>query len=129
MTDTPALTVYYDAACPLCRREVSWYQRLDRAGRIAWADVAASADTLAAHGITRADALARIHARRPDGHLISGAAVFVAIWRHLPGFKLIAPIAGWRPVLAVLERAYAWFAARRNRLTGRPCDSEDCAVR
>jgi predicted DCC family thiol-disulfide oxidoreductase YuxK len=127
MTDTPALTVYYDAACPLCRREVAWYQRLDRAGRIAWADVAASADTLAAQGISQADALARIHARWPDGRLISGAAVFVAIWRHLPGFRLIAPVAAWKPVLAVLERGYVWFARRRGRLTGRACDTHGCA--
>ncbi|SDF92124.1 Predicted thiol-disulfide oxidoreductase YuxK, DCC family [Limimonas halophila] len=129
MSDTPAVTVYYDAACPLCRREVAWYRRLDRAGRIAWADVGASADTLAAQGISQADAMARIHARRPDGRMISGAAVFVAIWRHLPGFKLIAPVAGWKPVLALLERAYVWFAERRNRLTGKGCDADGCAVR
>lgn len=117
-THTP-LTVYYDGACPLCRREVAWYQRLDRAGRLAWHDVSRDAGDLARDGVCQADALARIHARRPDGTLVTGAAAFVAIWERLPGFRLLAPLARQKPVLARLERAYLWFARRRRRLTGR----------
>lgn len=122
MSNAPGkLTVYYDGGCPLCRREIGFYQRLDRAGRIAWSDVSGDASALAAEGVRQEQALARIYAHRADGRLISGAAVFVAIWRHLPGFRWLAPMAGWPPVLAVLERAYVWFARRRQRLTGR-CD-------
>ncbi len=117
--ETAQLTVYYDGGCPLCRREIGFYQRLDRAGRIGWSDVSRDASALAAEGIGQREALARIYAHQADGRLISGAAVFVAIWRQLPGFRWLAPLAGWTPVLAVLERAYIWFARRRQRLTGR----------
>jgi predicted DCC family thiol-disulfide oxidoreductase YuxK len=119
MTDETRLTVFYDGACPLCRREVATYRRLDAEGRIAWRDVAESGEALAALGVTPRAALARIHARQPDGALITGAAVFVAMWRRLPYFRWLAPVAGARPVLAGLERAYVWFARRRGRLTGR----------
>lgn len=119
MTDETRLTVFFDGACPLCRREVATYRRLDAAGRIAWCDVAESGPALTALGISPQAALARIHARQPDGSLITGAAVFVAMWRRLPYLRWIAPVAGTRPVLAVLDRAYVWFARRRGRLTGR----------
>lgn len=119
MTEQAPLTVYYDGACPLCRREVAWYRRLDRAGRLAWQDVSRDAGDLARDGVCQADALARIHARRPDGTLVTGAAAFVAMWERLPGFRWLAPVARQRPMLAILERAYVWFAKRRGRLTGR----------
>lgn len=122
------LTVYYDAACPLCRREVAFYRRLDNNGRIAWSDVSRNADGLAADGVSQAEALARIHARKPDDTLISGACVFVAMWRRLPGFRWIAPVAATRPVLAVLERAYRIFARRRGRITGRDCTDTTCGT-
>jgi predicted DCC family thiol-disulfide oxidoreductase YuxK len=126
MSEQATLTVFYDAGCPVCRREVGLYQRWDRAGRIAWRDVADATDTLAAHGLTEADALARIRALDARGTLIGGAAVFVAIWRRLPGVRWVAPVAGWRPILAVLERAYTAFARRRTRLTGRACGGDAC---
>lgn len=126
MSNSPEhLIVYYDGGCPLCRREIGFYQRLDRGGRIAWSDASVNASALAAEGVGQDEALARIYAHEADGRLISGAAVFVAIWRRLPGFRWLAPVAGWTPVLAVLERAYVWFARRRQRLTGR-C-GEACA--
>jgi len=39
-TEPAPLTVFYDGACPLCRREIAFYQRLDRAQRLVWRDVA-----------------------------------------------------------------------------------------
>jgi len=40
----PALTVYFDGACPLCRREIAHYRSRDRAARIAFLDIAADRD-------------------------------------------------------------------------------------
>jgi predicted DCC family thiol-disulfide oxidoreductase YuxK len=117
------LTVYYDGQCPLCVREISFYRRLDRRGAIRWHDVSRDAGDLACDAISQKAALERIHARRPDGRIVTGAAAFVEMWQRLPGFALAAPVARTRPALAVLERGYAWFAPRRQRisrlLTGR----------
>ena len=113
---TPALTVYYDGACPLCRREVALYRRLDRHGRIAWDDVSRP-DAEPGCGLTREAALQRFHARHPDGRLESGAAAFVAVWRQLPGFSRAAPLAAWPPVLRLLEGAYRNFLKIRPWLS------------
>ena len=109
--------VYYDGRCPLCRREVRFYRRLDRRGAIHWHDVSRDAGDLDCDGIGQRQALDRIHARRPDGTIVTGAAAFVEMWKRLPGLELAAPVAGTPPALALLERGYRWFAPRRHRLS------------
>lgn len=111
------LTVYYDGQCPLCRREVTLYRRLDRQHAIHWHDVSRDAGDLPVDGITQRQALDRIHARRSDGTIVTGAKAFVAIWEHLPGFAWAAPLARREPMLSLLERGYKWFAPRRHRLS------------
>jgi predicted DCC family thiol-disulfide oxidoreductase YuxK len=113
------LTVYFDGACPVCSREVEMYDRADRACSIQWHDVSADAGDLGRDGVSQADALARMHARLPDGRLVTGVQAFIAIWERVPGFKLFAPIARWAPARWLLERGYDWYAPRRQRLTGR----------
>ena len=115
-TDKP-LTVYYDGQCPLCTREIAFYQRLDRKGAIRWHDVSQDIGDLACEAITQKQALDRIHAREADGSIVTGAEAFVAMWRRLPGFNAVAPVAGTRPALCALERGYAWFAPRRHRIS------------
>lgn len=112
MTDiadtTPELTVYFDGACPLCRREVRFYRGLDKDGRIAWEDVSRP-DATPGCDLSREAALQRFHVRQPDGSLASGAAGFVAVWRRLPGLRWLAPLAAWPPALRLLERSYIGF--------------------
>jgi len=112
MPDTLTMvTVWYDAGCPLCRREIALMRRLDRRRRIAFVPI----DEHAACPIDPAVLLARFHAREGDV-LLSGAAAFAAMWRAIPllrPFGLLARrplIAGW------LERAYLRFLRCRPRL-------------
>ncbi|MEY4265570.1 MAG: hypothetical protein RIS90_105, partial [Pseudomonadota bacterium] len=107
----PALTVLYDGACPLCRREIGVYrdlQPLQPGSAVCFADVSDSAVPLPA-GTTREQLLARFHVQARDGQLLSGAQAFLALWAALPGWRWLAlagrlPGAGW-----VMERMYRLF--------------------
>lgn len=110
---TPVLTVLYDGACPLCRREIGLYRGLRPNTPLCFADVSDPAQPLPS-GSTRAQLLARFHVRGRDGRLLSGAQAFLALWAALPGWRWLA-FAGRLPGAAwALERLYRLF------LRGRP---------
>ena len=74
--NVPALTVLYDGACPLCRREINVYrdlQPLQPESSICFADVSNTACALPV-GATREQLLARFHVQRRNGELLSGAS-------------------------------------------------------
>ena len=107
------LTVLYDGACPLCRREIGVYQGLQSQQPVCFADVSDPALALPP-GTTRAQLLARFHVRRADGELVSGAAAFLALWSALPGWRWLALLGRVPGAVWVLERVYRLF------LRGRP---------
>lgn len=109
----PALTIWYDGACPLCIREIALMQRLDRRKRIVFVDVAA-AD--APCPLDRQLMLAQFHATTAAGETLSGAAAFAAMWRELPLLRPLGLVARNRLVLALLERAYLQFLKIRPTL-------------
>jgi len=106
-----AVLVYYDAGCPLCRREIAVYQRMAGAEAVTWADARSATPP---EGLTRADLLARFTAIRGDGRRARGAAGFAALWRALPRLARLGRIADTRPVLAVAEPAYRGFLRLRR---------------
>jgi predicted DCC family thiol-disulfide oxidoreductase YuxK len=101
--------VYFDGDCPVCRTEIAYYQRRRGAEAIAWVDASSCDEGALGPGVDRAMVLSRFHVREADGSLASGAAGFVAIWRRLPALALLATLASFRPVLAVLEAGYGLF--------------------
>ena len=97
----PTCTVYFDGGCPVCRAEIAHYQRQRGAEAIAWVDASSCDEAALGPGVDRAVVLSRFHVRGEDGSLTSGAAAFVEIWRRLPAFAWLAPLAAFRPILAV----------------------------
>lgn len=107
--DGAKTTVYFDGACPLCRREIDFYRRRRGADTIEWVDAAAAKTELVAPDLPRRDALARFHVRQPDGTLVSGGRGFITLWAELPGFRWLAPLTRPAAVQVVLEAAYRVF--------------------
>ena len=109
------LTVLYDGACPLCRREIAVYrglQPLRPDTPVCFADVSDIALPVPP-GTTREQLLARFHVRAADGELLSGAQAFLALWATLPGWRWLA-LAGRLPGAAwTMERAYRLFLRAR----------------
>ena len=114
----PALTVLYDGACPLCRREIAVYrdlQPLQPDSPVCFADISSAAVPLPA-GTSREQLLARFHVQGRDGQLLSGAQAFLALWAALPGWRWLA-LAGRIPGVAwVMERMYRLFLRWRPML-------------
>ena len=110
-----AMTVLYDGACPLCRREIALYQGLPASQPLSFADVSDSAASLPA-GTTRAQLMARFHVRQADGRLLSGARAFLALWSVLPGWRWLAWLGRVPGVPALMELAYRGFLPLRPTL-------------
>lgn len=113
---SPAPEVYYDGACPLCSREIAFYQRLPGGSDIRWTDISRPDAEPLPPGLTRASALARFHVRSSDGQLLDGAAAFAHLWSALPRFRLLGRAAQWPPVLWALDRVYEIFLRLRPRM-------------
>lgn len=103
-----AAEVFYDGACPVCRREIAFYQeRLDTDA--AWRDVSCEAPEGLDEGLDRETLLARFHVRRADGQIASGPAAFFAIWRGSARWGWLARALDRQPILAIGEAVYALF--------------------
>ena len=118
--DAPeTLTVLYDGACPLCRREIAHVkglaQRRSDSG-LCFLDISRPTADTAAFGEDRAALLARFHVQRADGSRLDGAAAFVAMWDRLAGWRWLARLARLPGMLALLEGAYLGFLKLRPGL-------------
>lgn len=101
-----AFRVFYDGGCPLCRREIGWYQGRRGAERIEWINVAGDARVAVPEGLTREDLMQRFTVQRRDGVTARGAAGFVAVWRALPGTSAFARLADNLLVVGIGEVMY-----------------------
>jgi predicted DCC family thiol-disulfide oxidoreductase YuxK len=114
----PALTILFDGACPLCRREIAVYrdlQPLQPDSTVSFVDISNAAVPLPA-GTTREQLLARFHVQSPDGQLLSGAQAFLALWAALPGWRWLALIGRLPGASWVMERLYRLFLRWRPAL-------------
>jgi 3-demethoxyubiquinol 3-hydroxylase len=113
----PAITVFYDGGCPLCRREVGLYQRASVGLPVHWHDVNQDNVDLPS-GLDRQTALARFHVLRhgPQPEILSGAQAFALLWKHIPGWKWLGTFASVPLVSPLFEIAYQFFLWFRPRL-------------
>jgi predicted DCC family thiol-disulfide oxidoreductase YuxK len=122
-TASPLATVYFDGGCPICSREIGFYQRQSGADQIAWVDLTTCPDSALPQGISRQAAMARFHVATAAG-ITSGAAGFVALWRTLPRFRFIGRLLSIPPMPWILERGYRIFL--RIRPTRKLADCDVC---
>ena len=113
-TSQTALTVYFDCACPVCSREIAQYRRQPGAEACVWVDASACAEQQLGAGLSRTAALARFHVRRADGSLVDGMRGFAELWTTLPNTAWLGRIAGFGPMPALLDVAYAVFLRLRR---------------
>ncbi len=107
-------TLFYDAQCPLCRREVALLQKLARP-TLGFRDIHSSCDETLPD---RESLLRSLHLQRGDGAMVTGLAANVAVWQHTR-FGILWRIMMLPGIRTVAERFYEHWAARRySRLYG-----------
>ena len=118
--------VFYDGGCPLCRREIDHYRRLDSDNRIDWVDITSQTDELRRYGLSYEQAMARFHVLDSDGKWQTGAHGFAELWSHLPYFRWLAWLTRRLRLLAPLDILYRHFARWRAR---RRCAGDLCSTK
>jgi predicted DCC family thiol-disulfide oxidoreductase YuxK len=115
-SESAALTVYFDGACPLCAAEIAYYRRQDTARAVRFLDASQDGIVLGSD-LSKLQAMARFHVRTSEGSLISGAAAFVELWRALPRWSWAAKLAQGRRSMTMLEFGYRGFLHIRPGLS------------
>ena len=119
MNTSPAvhypMTIFYDASCPLCVREVTVLKRYDYADQIHLVDCSPT-DFATVEGHERAAMMRLIHSRDAVGQWLVGAPVFAAAYRA-SGFASIASLWGSARLQPMWRVVYPWIADNRRLLS------------
>ena len=115
--------VFYDGSCPLCRREIAHYRRIDAAGGLRWVDAVKQPGMLEKHGLSLPQAMAELHVLDADGCWQRGVDAFLVIWQQLPAYRWLAKLVTALRLRRPLEYFYRHFAAWRYR---QRCGSDSC---
>ena len=117
------LKIFYDGACPICSKEISFLKRRDKKNKLNFEDTAvANFDRSIFPVFKNSDTV--IHGMLPDGKFIHGLEVFRNAYREIGFGWLLAPT-GWPILKPIFDSLYLIFAKNRlkiSRLFGRNCD-------
>lgn len=122
MTDAgKTIRVFYDGACPSCRRDRRQYERL--AGRAAdqveWVDITGRDDELRARGIDPETALKELHVEDHSGTIHSELDAYILLMSRVPLLKPLAWLIGLPVIRPLLSRLYHRMVTNRLERTGR----------
>jgi predicted DCC family thiol-disulfide oxidoreductase YuxK len=114
------LTVYYDGACPKCRRDRETYERLSGpAGeQVCWFDITGQESQLRELGIDPAKALSELHVRDDDGRIVSELDAYILLMRKVALLKPAAWLIGLPLIRPLLAKLYHCQVNRRLRRRG-----------
>lgn len=121
MPEKNPITVFYDGACPTCRRDRANYERLaGEGGRdVEWCDITGRDEALRAEGIKPDAALRELHVRAPDGTVRRELDAYILLMSRVWVLKPVAWLIGLPGVRGLCSRAYRVMVDRRLRREGR----------
>ena len=104
------LTVFYDGKGGLCSREIGHYMKISPPATFIWHDIANDPKHLEKINVSQSDALRRLHVFDQAGSIYVGIDAFIAIWKKLPRWRLLALICAIPGVRSILNLLYNKFA-------------------
>lgn len=129
------LTLYYDGRCPFCATEMARLQSWNRAGRLAFVDIAADGFDPLSLGLDMAALNRESHARTADGALLVGIDSLLAAYTLVGRAWLVWPlrVRFLRPVLGLAYRGFARHRYTMSRWLGyrlpARCEGGACALK
>lgn len=114
------VAVYFDGGCPMCAKEIAYYQRLDTRQQVHWVDVAGPNPSCPV-GYDQQALLARFHVKDlATDTIYDGAAGFARLWRAMPTpWRQVGAIASFTPITWLLELGYRVTLKARPMLVKR----------
>jgi predicted DCC family thiol-disulfide oxidoreductase YuxK len=103
--------VLYNDACPICRAEIRHYRTRAEAAQAPLVFDDLNVADLGGWRMTADQARRRMHARLPDGTIVSGVEAFALIWERLPGYGWLARIVRLPGLRGLADLAYNRIAA------------------
>lgn len=114
-------TVLYNAACPVCRREIDHYAKItaETSLPIAYEDLNAC-EALGQWNMDADTAARRLHVRK-NGVVLSGIPAFITLWQEIPRYRWLARavslpgiyrVATWLYDGVLAPALYAWHRRR-----------------
>ena len=107
--------VFYDDSCPLCNAEIDHYKKIKAIHDIKWLGIHSRWNDIKDYGLSKETLLRRIHAVHANGSIISGAAVFVLIWKSLRYYHWLGKFVTSCRLVTMLDYFYKHFAAWRYK--------------
>lgn len=117
----PSLIVFYDAACPGCVRDRTWYEKVAgrRARQVQWVDINGIEDQLRSQGIDPGEALQSLHVKDASGHIHRGIDAYIQLLHPVPWLRPIGWLIGQPGLKGLLAKWYHRWVMRRLCRTGR----------
>ena len=107
------LTVLYDDLCPLCKKEITFYQSKMNAIEVKWIGLSDVDNPSLEFGVSREMALRQLHVRQDDMDWMVGVDAFIHLWRHMPKLRLLSLLVSFPMVYQLSKLAYGIFARWR----------------
>lgn len=116
MTPQQKLTLFYDAACPLCRAEILFLSARNDHGLLDFVDINSERYQPDQVGVSCEQALAAMYGQYADGTLISGVEVFAAAYQRAD-LTVLAWIFSRKTLRPLLNWSYRFFAKNRHTIS------------
>ncbi|MBL4544316.1 MAG: DUF393 domain-containing protein [Rhodobacteraceae bacterium] len=103
--------ILYNGSCPICRAEIHHYRdkAIANGAPLRFDDL--NAVDLGTWTMTDDQAARRLHAKRPDGRIVSGVDAFALIWERLPRYRWLAALVRFPVIHGLASLAYNRVAA------------------
>lgn len=112
------IAVFYDGQCGLCRREITYYQRIAPKHIFRFIDVTQESEHLELYGFSLENSLRSLHVVDATGELHKGVDGFIVIWQALNYWHLLASFVSLPFIKPLAKIIYKRFANWRYHHRG-----------